>query len=73
MIFESGLDIIMGCGHPLYDPNGKEKSLPNTYKYVADKSTWEEPAAGTAGNDADNGGNFDAWTLIQNRADFQYF
>lgn len=33
MIFESGLDVIMGTGHPLFDPNGQPMTTP-VYNYL---------------------------------------
>jgi len=61
----------MGCGHPLYDNDGKLKQKPNSFKYVGGKSTWDSLVAGTAGADADADGINDSWTVIQTRAEFQ--
>lgn len=71
MIYDSAIDVIMGCGHPFYDANGDPKRIPNTFKYVGGQSTWNELVAGLAGGDADNDGIDDAWTLIQTRDEFQ--
>ena len=71
MIYESAVDVIMGCGHPWYDADGKLKSSANTYKYVGGHTTWNELTAGTAGGDADGDGVDDPWTLIQTRSEFQ--
>jgi alkaline phosphatase len=70
MINESAVDVIMGCGHPLYDNNGKPALLPNTHKYVGGASTWKALEAGTAGADADGDGVNDPWRLIQTRDEF---
>jgi alkaline phosphatase len=70
MINDSAVDVIMGCGHPLYDNSGKLALLPNTHKYVGGKSTWNALEAGTAGADADGDGVNDPWTLIQTRSEF---
>lgn len=70
MIYNSGLDVIMGCGHPMYDDNAHPVTTPNTYKYVGGESTWNELVNGSAGNDADGDGTFDRWTLIQSKEDF---
>ncbi len=71
MLLESAVDCIMGCGHPLYDNDGKLKQKPNSFKYVGGKSTWDSLVAGTAGADADADGINDSWTVIQTRAEFQ--
>lgn len=69
MINLSAADVIMGAGHPWYDDDGKLVASP-TYSYI-DEATWEALGAGTAGSDADGDGDFDPWTLIQTRAQFQ--
>lgn len=71
MVFKSAADVIMGAGHPWYDPSGLLKATPNTYRYVGDQATWDALVAGTAGGDADGDGDADPWTLIQTRAEFQ--
>lgn len=73
MISESALDVIMGCGHPLYDNNGEPlagESLPN-YSYVGGADTWRELLEGRAGGDADGDGTPDPWKLIQTREEFE--
>jgi alkaline phosphatase len=70
MILESSVDVIMGTGHPWFDDSGKPKTVPN-YRYVGGQSTWEALLAGTAGNDADGDGQFDAWKLVQSRLEFR--
>ncbi|MBN1766216.1 MAG: alkaline phosphatase [Sedimentisphaerales bacterium] len=69
MIYESGLDVIMGCGHPFYDHNGIYTG-DGFYHYVGE-ATWTDLLNGTAGGDADGDGIADAWTLIQTRQEFQ--
>jgi alkaline phosphatase len=71
MIYDSAVDVIMGCGHPFYDSNGDPKSIANTFKYVGGQDTWNDLVAGLAGGDSDNDGSDDPWTLIQTRAEFQ--
>lgn len=70
MIYESAVDVIMGCGHPWYDADGKKIDSPNTYKYVGGELTWNNMVAGIAGGDADDDGVDDPWTLIQTREEF---
>lgn len=73
MINDSATDVIMGCGHPLYDDDGKPKATPR-YKYVGGQVTWDALVVGTAGKtvDADHNGIMDdAWKLVQERAEFQ--
>ena len=69
MILASATDVIMGCGNPGYDDNGKavEKA---SYEYVSE-ATWKAVSGGTAGGDADNDGVNDPWKLIQARSEFQ--
>jgi alkaline phosphatase len=69
MINKSAVDVIMGCGHPLYNTDGKPDKAPH-YKYI-DKSTWTGLASGSAGGDADGDGVPDHWTLVQTRAEFR--
>ncbi len=73
MINRSGLDVIMGCGHPDYDKNGEllSEDADKSYRYVGGPDTWAEIVAGTAGADCDGDGIPDPWTLIQTREGFQ--
>ncbi|MBI9016056.1 MAG: alkaline phosphatase [Phycisphaerae bacterium] len=87
MINESPLEVIMGCGHPLYKTKETKKDEKadfnyNTvetnvltdkpdYKYTGSKETWENLLKGKAGADADNDGKADSWTLIQDRNKIQ--
>jgi alkaline phosphatase len=71
MVYDSAVDVIMGCGHPWYDADGQPKSTPNTFKYVGGETTWDDLVAGTAGGDADGDGVDDPWVLIQTLAEFQ--
>ena len=48
MIYTSGLDVIMGAGHPYYDNNGIENSEIVQDKYVGGIDTWQALVAGTA-------------------------
>ncbi|MBN2019344.1 MAG: alkaline phosphatase [Sedimentisphaerales bacterium] len=69
MVNKSAADVIMGCGHPLYDNDGKQH-MSTRYKYL-DSSNWVNLLNGSAGADADGDGSPDPWTLIQARAQFQ--
>lgn len=69
MILESSLDVIMGCGHPLFDKQGNPVSGPN-YRNVGGPDTWQALCQGTAGGDADNDGIPDYWTLVETRDAF---
>ncbi len=71
MLYESGLDVIMGCGHPAFDNDGQLRDQPGSFKYVGGEATWNELKAGTAGNDADMDGIADKWSLIQTKKEFQ--
>jgi len=71
MIYDSAVDVIMGCGHPWYDADGDRQSTPNSYQYVGGESTWQDMVTGIAGGDADGDGDEDPWVLIQTREEFQ--
>lgn len=69
MLSSSSLDVLMGCGHPAFDGEGRSVPSPpeSAYQYVGGLSTWNELKAGTCGNDADDDGLPDPWQLVQNR------
>jgi len=71
MIYQSSCEVIMGCGHPLYDADGQLTVTPNTFKYVGGETCWNELAAGVAAGDADGDGIDEPWTLIQTLQQFQ--
>jgi len=71
MIQQTALDVIMGCGHPWYDRQGRLVSGDADFRYVGGEPTWRQLIAGAAGSDADGDGDEDPWTLIENRLDFQ--
>ena len=41
MIYKSGLEVIMGCGHPEYDNNGKPAGIIKEYTGIS--APYEEP------------------------------
>ncbi|MGA1875916.1 MAG: alkaline phosphatase [bacterium] len=71
MIYFSAVDVIMGCGNPLYDDDGHPAIKDS--QYVGGSTTWNDltDPDGTLGADADGDGRPDAWTLIQDRLTFQ--
>ncbi len=82
MIESSGLEVLMGSGHPWYDDNGKAKAplggkgLPEgipekDYNSAGGAALWGKLLDGTAGGDCDGDGKPDAWTLVQTREGFQ--
>jgi len=60
MIYESGLDVIMGAGHPLYD-NDAARTRAN-YDYVGGAQTWADITDS-------NGAN--GFRFIESKADFE--
>ncbi len=70
MIDKSALEVIFGCGNPLFDDNGKKLDKPGEYKYVGSPQIWNLLVEGSAGSDADGDEIADKWTLIQNKQDF---
>jgi alkaline phosphatase len=71
MIDESALEVLMGCGHPWYDRNGKKRSEPDSFRAVGGQSTWEALEKGASGGDSDGDGSPDPWSLIQDRQAFR--
>ncbi|OHB68527.1 MAG: hypothetical protein A2V70_04200, partial [Planctomycetes bacterium RBG_13_63_9] len=68
MVYRSGLDVIMGAGHPLFG-NGKAAAQSSArtvssvhFKYVGDKRAWDDLS------DADGAGGF---RLVQRKEDFE--
>ncbi len=73
MLERSAVDVIMGCGHPWYDDDGRRTDRPQGYRYVGGEEMWQALVAGQAGLtvDADHDGALDdPWRLIEDRADF---
>ena len=64
MVLDSPLDLIMGCGHPAWDDDGKAREDPSAshYKYVGGRELWDKLLTGTTGR---------GWTLIQTKAQFE--
>jgi alkaline phosphatase len=74
MVYGSAVDVVMGCGHPQFDDNGRRLTTdPATweYRYVGGIETWNALRAGTAASDADGDGTDDAWTLVTSLAEFR--
>ena len=85
MLLRSRCDVIMGCGDPMYDANGKAVAGRwNNTKYVADSAFWLQMVQGSGtrttfdlkGNqltvaDADGDGHSDPWTVIRTAEDFR--
>ncbi|MCC6490968.1 MAG: alkaline phosphatase, partial [Candidatus Hydrogenedentes bacterium] len=73
MIGKSGLDVVMGCGHPDFDKDGKPlaEGAEKSYRYVGGEETWKQLLAGQAGGDCDGDGTADPWSLVQTREAFQ--
>ncbi len=84
MIYQSPLEVIMGCGHPLFtaagcegftkDSDGDKEPDTYDYRYVGGEALWKDLADGSvAGADADGDGDRDMndhWTVIHKRDDF---
>ncbi len=76
MLINSKLSVIMGCGHPYYDNNGKELSKANTFNYIGDSLIWNDllnnstTLNGKQVQDISFDGIPDKWNLIQDKNDF---
>lgn len=71
MILDSGVDVLMGGGHPWYDNDGQLLATPESYQYVGGEKLWHQLQEAAVGGDADGDGVDDRWTLIESRNDFQ--
>lgn len=83
MLLESKLDVIMGCGHPYFDNDGKALPAASSFDYVGGQELWTYLAAGgTSAGLASNPGNFsvqdcdgdgvpDPWVLVETRDAFR--
>lgn len=71
MIYKSGLEVIMGCGNPMYDADGiRQPEDKYKYNYIGE-DTWDALTSGSAGSDCDGDGVADNWTLIQDKNEFE--
>jgi len=71
MILDSGVDVLMGGGHPWYDNDGQLLETPESYQYVGGEKLWHQLQEGAVGNDANSDGVDDHWTLIESRDAFR--
>ena len=70
MINDSPLEVIMGCGHPLYNNDG-QLNEEKEYRMVGGKDLWDSLVEGKVKNDSDGDGEDDLWSLIQDQTEFQ--
>nr|WP_320113857.1 alkaline phosphatase [uncultured Desulfuromonas sp.] len=70
MILDSGVDVLMGGGHPWYDNDGRLLATPQSYQYVGGEKLWHQLQEAAVGGDADGDGMDDPWTLIESREAF---
>ena len=59
-MLESDTEVIMGCGHPLYDNDGARNSS-LSYKYVGGQDTWKKLKAGDYGKFIDRRSQFQSY------------
>jgi alkaline phosphatase len=83
MLLDGRHDVIIGCGNPGYNNNGKPVRLPKNHKYVGGREVWKGIRNGETDiktsiwgktnsvEDCDGDGQPDPWTLIESRGDFQ--
>lgn len=71
MLIESGVDVIMGTGNPLYNGDAVRLATPESFANVGGAETWEALLAGKVGGDADGDGTPDPWKVIETRKAFQ--
>jgi len=64
MIYQSGLDVIMGCGHPRYDNNGKlQPKDKRNFKYCGTTAVY---------NDLVTESTNQGWTFFDSKTDFEF-
>lgn len=68
LVFYSALDVLIGCGNPERDDDGKPREDGALYDWIP-KETWDALVAGTAANDRDGDGDRDAWVLARDSAE----
>lgn len=71
LLGNSALEVLIGCGHPFYDRDGRQLETARKLKNVGGLETWQALQSGELGADADADGQADPWTLIEKRSDFQ--
>lgn len=75
ILYNSALDVVIGCGGPDYDYDGKFVEGPYTAKdarYVGGLEAWADVSDGSViGADADGDGMRDTWTVIRTLDEFQ--
>lgn len=75
MLCDSKLNVIIGCGHPFYDNNGRHRNIPN-YTRVGSERIWNDfthnrpTIDGKPVSDIDGDGKPDAWTFLESKDDF---
>ncbi|HHX47491.1 MAG TPA: alkaline phosphatase [Brevibacterium sp.] len=70
MIFDSNADVIIGAGNPGFNDNGQP--INGSTRYVGGDETWAKLQTGSVmGADANGDGVADAWTVIQEKAEFE--
>jgi alkaline phosphatase len=73
MIYDSALDVIMGCGAPDYDNSGHKAISPISSEEVGGDSTFQDLIDDyrVQGSDANGDGAPDTWIVIRTREEFQ--
>jgi alkaline phosphatase len=73
MIYNSGLEVLMGCSAPDYGYDGEPTATSSSrLKYVGGATTWADFQDGSVqGADADGDGIADAWSVIRDKSQFQ--
>jgi alkaline phosphatase len=67
MLAHDVLDVIMGCGNPDYDDNGKPRLKKKTYKYVGGQETWQAIEAARVAAD----GRYCGFRPVSTKAEFE--
>ena len=84
IILQSKLDVVMGCGHPYYDNNGKKHDKALSFDFVGDSLIYNQilkdgqVKTNTSGiiftvSDVDGDKTKDPWTYIEAKEDFEKY
>lgn len=69
MIRYSGIDVVIGAGHPWYDDSGRRLETPR-FAYIGE-AEFQALQQGTVGSDADGDRVADPWRFVQSAAELQ--
>ena len=70
MVLRCPLTVLMGCGNPDYDTNGKARPVPFIFDFVGGIGLWEKIRHGEAVGVKNGRSPAGPWTFVESRASF---